>query len=230
MVPMRTMVAILSVTRDVFAGGHRARGNITVEGRADRGIGDAFFGLRHLRAHAFERSLRGFHRSVTLPRGVQRALHIAAGRRWPARRPFPAGCGLFRRRCGKRRRSSPDFRSAWRRPRRAWPAPAPIRNWPSRRPLREPCWRRRFDSRCKSDARLRLADGGGGFLELRAHLVEPQLRVAMIQLADDLALLHEIANIDRRRDHAAGDGGRDVGGFVGDKGSGFFEIRRIPGA
>ena len=37
--------------------------------------------------------------------------------------------------------------------------------------------------------------------KLRARLVEFQLRVAMIQFADHLALLHEVAHVDRRRDH-----------------------------
>ena len=189
--------------RDVFAGGHRARGDVAIEGRADGGIGQRLFRparaarARHRATPAKWRPLRSS--------GARRwaRLRIAVSRRWPARRRFPAGCGLFRRRCAKRRRLPPDWRSAGRRPRPAGPGPAPIRSWPCAAATSGTLSASNVPLRIQADARLRLAHGGGGFLQLRARLVEPQLRVAMVEFADHLALLDELAHIDGRGDHPA---------------------------
>ena len=45
--------------RHVFARGHRPRGDVAIEGRADGGVGEGLLRLRELRLHAVERSLRG---------------------------------------------------------------------------------------------------------------------------------------------------------------------------
>src|ERR1019366_2771961 len=75
----------------------------------------------------------------------------------------------------------------------------------------------------ETDARLRLAHAGGGLIQGGAGLIEAELRVAVIELADDLALFDEIANVDGRGDHAPGNQRRDVAGFVGDKCAGLLE-------
>ena len=58
------------------------------------------------------------------------------------------------------------------------------------------------------------------------RLIEAELGVAMIEFADHLALLDEIADIHRRGDDASGDQRRDVAGFVGDEGAGLLEAGR----
>ena len=64
---------------------------------------------------------------------------------------------------------------------------------------------------------------GGGLIQRGAGLIEAELRIAVIQFADDLALFDEIADVDRRGDDAPGDQRRDVAGFVGDEGAGLLE-------
>ena len=54
-------------------------------------------------------------------------------------------------------------------------------------------------------------------------LIELELRVAMIEFADHLALLHCAPTSTGVDDNASGDGGRDVGAFIGNEGSGLFE-------
>ena len=65
--------------RHILSGGHGARGDEAIEGRADGGIGEGLFGLRELRAHAFERGLGIFHGAPTLARAVERGLILLAG-------------------------------------------------------------------------------------------------------------------------------------------------------
>ena len=71
-----------------------------------------------------------------------------------------------------------------------------------------------------------LAHAGGGLIQRGRGLVEPELRVAMIQFADHLPLFDEIADVHRRGDDAAGNQRRDVAGFVGDEGAGLLEAGR----
>jgi hypothetical protein len=61
------------------------------------------------------------------------------------------------------------------------------------------------------------------FIQLRAGLLQPQLGVAMVELADHLALLDEIAHVDGRREHAAGHQRSDIGSLIGGEGPGLFE-------
>ena len=78
--------------------------------------------------------------------------------------------------------------------------------WPLK-PMRDCVWRR---------AAVACSSCGFG-------LIEAELRVAVIEFADHLALLDEIADVDGRGDDAAGDQRRDVAGFVGDEGAGLLE-------
>ncbi len=70
---------------------------------------------------------------------------------------------------------------------------------------------------------MRLAHGGGGLIQRGAGLIEAELRIAMIEFADHLALFDEIAKIHRRGDDASGNQRRDVAGFVGDEAAGLLE-------
>ena len=75
----------------------------------------------------------------------------------------------------------------------------------------------------ESDARLRLTHAGRGLVQRGAGLIEPELGVAMIQLADDLPPFDEIADIHGRGDDAPGNQRRDIAGFVGYEVAGLLE-------
>src|ERR1019366_6297466 len=75
----------------------------------------------------------------------------------------------------------------------------------------------------ETDARLGLPHAGGRLIQGGAGLIEVELRVAVVEFADDLALFDEIADVNGRRKHAPGHQRRDVTGFIGDEGAGLLE-------
>ncbi len=209
--------------RHVHARGHGPRRDVAIEGRPDGGIGQRLFGLRQLR-----RARRPATPARFPPRhdsGARRSarLRTAGAPRWPARRRSPARCAPFRTRCARRRRWPPGFRSAWRPPPPAAPAPAPIRNWRARPPLREPRWRRTCACPFHPMRDCVWRSAAVASLSCALRLVQPQLRVAMVQLADHLPLLYEVAHVHRRGHHAPGHQRGDVRRFIGNERAGLFE-------
>ncbi len=208
--------------RDVLAGGHGARGDEAIEGRANGGVGERLFGLGELRADAFERGLGVLHGAAALARAIERGFILLAGgiglrvgglllrvRLFEGAAGDVAGghqvlvaLGVGGGLAGLAWADSMAARAA---------ATSGTRG------------RIEGSLAVEADARLRLADAGGGLIERGAGLVEPKLGIAMIEFADHLSLFDEIADVDRRGDDASGHQRRDVAGFIGDEGAGLLE-------
>ena len=222
---MRTMVAILLVKRHVFAGSHRARRYVAVEGSADGGIGHALLGLRQLRFDAFERCLRSGNGLGTLPRGVGRGfvlllrriglrfggfllrvrLFEGASRYVAGRHQIGVALRIRRRKLRLRlrrliiRQRGGHFRN-----------PGRDRTRRSTHPMRDCACRTPAVASC-SCARACCSFSS---------------RVAVVQFADDLALRTCAPTSTGVEMHAARHRRRDVGAFIRDKGAGLLEIRR----
>ena len=223
MVPMRTMVAILLVSA-TYSPAATGRAVMKPSKGARMVVSaSAFSACASCARTPSSEACEVLHGAAALARGVERGFVLLAGGVGLRVGGLLLRCAPFRRRCARRRRRPPGSRSAWHRRRPGGPGlgrfvggagGGHLRQrgsdrtfaWPLK-PMRDCDWRTR----------------GGGLIERGARLVEAELGIAMIELADHLALLDEIADVDRRGDDAAGHQRRDVAGFIGDEGAGLLE-------
>ena len=209
--------------RDVLAGGHGAGGDEAIEGRADGGVGERLFGLGELRADAFERGLGVLDGAPALARAVERGFVLLAGGIGLRLGGLLLGARLFEGGARDVAGSHQVLVALGVGGGLAGHGPGRIHRRRGRRRLRATWPGSNVALAVEADARLRLADAGGGLIERGARLVEAELGVAVIELADHLSLFDEIADVDRRGDDASGDQRRDVAGFIGDEGAGLLE-------
>ena len=208
MLPIFTMVAILLASPTCSPAATGRSVDVAVEGSADGGVGEGLLGLGELRAGGFDRGLRAFDTAPGLARAVEGRLVLLAGGIGVGLGGLLLGADLLE--VAARDIAGGDE------------VGETVGVGGGEFGLRLGGFVRGLGGgdlghldgveraiAAVADAGLRLPHGGGSLTELRFRLLDAKLRVAVLELDDDLTLPDERARVHRGRDDAArGDAAR----------------------